>query len=682
MPTTIASVWHRCCLIPWLDQGMSMRNISKILIANRGEIAVRVIRTARDLGYRTVAVYSEADASARHVQLADEAVCIGPAPVSESYLLAENILAAATATGANAVHPGYGFLSENSDFARACAESGMTFIGPPEAAIELMGSKRLSKVAMLEAGVPCIPGYQGEDQSDEGLAAQARDIGFPLLVKASAGGGGRGMRLVYDESELAEQIKTARSEADNAFGSGELILERAVLESRHVEIQVFADNHGNVVYLGERDCSIQRRHQKVVEEAPSPFVDQALRERMGEAAVNTARACDYRGAGTVEFLVDKDKNFYFLEMNTRLQVEHPVTEMVTGQDLVAWQIRVAAGEHLPLTQDQIELNGHSVEVRLYAEDPRQNFLPQTGQVQLWDYPRRDGVRVDHGIAEAQLVSPFYDPMIAKVIAWGENRDDACRKLASAVQDSVLLGVNNNKLFLQNILRHPEFVAGHATTAFIEQHFQTDVSMEQTGPGACTLAIAALLHFVSGFDGTQGWRNPERASYNYRLDFQGQSSAVRLRQSGQCFEAEVGAERVALDVLSIDGSCAILVINGVRQRIHFALLGSMLYLDDGCGHFGLEDVTQAPVAAVAGEGSGEIRASMDGAIVAVLVSVGDSVEAGQTLVVLEAMKMEQPLKTGIAGTVEALSTRVGDQVKSKQLLALVTGSESDRERGHE
>ena len=328
-----------------------MSLFNKILIANRGEIAVRVIRTARELGYRTVAVYSEADADALHVQLADEAVCIGPAPVGESYLLAEKLLSAAAKTGADAVHPGYGFLSENSDFAESCDAAGITFIGPPSGAIELMGSKRLSKLAMLEAGVPCIPGYQGEDQTEEALQQQALAVGFPLMVKASAGGGGRGMRLVLEESDLAEQIRTARSEAQNAFGSGELILERALLEPRHIEIQVFADEHGNAVYLGERDCSIQRRHQKVVEEAPSPFVDEELRALMGEAAVNAARACDYRGAGTVEFLVDQDRNFYFLEMNTRLQVEHPVTEMITGQDLVAWQIRVAAGEALPLSQE-------------------------------------------------------------------------------------------------------------------------------------------------------------------------------------------------------------------------------------------------------------------------------------------------------------------------------------------
>ncbi|MCZ6828832.1 MAG: acetyl/propionyl/methylcrotonyl-CoA carboxylase subunit alpha [Gammaproteobacteria bacterium] len=649
---------------------------NKILIANRGEIAVRVIRTARELGYRTVAVYSEADADALHVELADEAVCIGPAPVAESYLVAEKLLAAAAQTGADVVHPGYGFLSESSDFADSCAAAGLTFIGPPSGAIELMGSKRLSKLAMLEAGVPCIPGYQGEEQDEEALQQHALKVGFPLMVKASAGGGGRGMRLVLEESELAELIRTARSEAQNAFGSGELILERAMLEPRHIEMQVFADNHGNVVYLGERDCSIQRRHQKVVEEAPSPFMDKELRARMGEAAVNAARACDYRGAGTVEFLVDKDRNFYFLEMNTRLQVEHPVTEMITGQDLVAWKIRIAAGEALPLSQEQILLEGHAVEVRLYAEDPRQSFLPQTGDILAWEYPQRPGLRVDHGLRVGQSVSPYYDPMIAKVIAHGENRADACRKLASAVQDIVLLGVNNNKLFLQNILRHPVFLAGDATTAFIEQHFQHDPSMDQKEPPAETLAIAALLHFSWPPASQQGWHNPAAASYHYKLDDQGQVRDVKLQQLEQGFAVSVGEDLFSLDLLGISANSCVVRAEGVRRSLRFARRGETLYLDDGNGHFQLDNVTHAPAAAMAGAGSGEIKASMDGAIVSVLVAVGDVVEAGQTLVILEAMKMEHPLKTGVAGQVEAVNTCVGDQVKSKQLLALVAASEEE------
>ena len=657
-----------------------MSKITKVLIANRGEIAVRVMRTARDLGYRTVAVYSEADAGALHVSEADQAVCIGPAAVGESYLVADKILEAAKATGADAIHPGYGFLSENADFSNACEAAGVVFIGPRADAIELMGSKRLSKIAMIEAGVPCIPGYQDADQSDETLMAKAEEIGFPLMVKASAGGGGRGMRLVLEQSELAEQIRTARSEAETAFGSGELILERAVLEPRHIEIQVFADEHGNAVYLGERDCSIQRRHQKVVEEAPSPFVDPELRQRMGEAAVNAAKACNYRGAGTVEFLVDKDKNFFFLEMNTRLQVEHPVTELITGQDLVAWQLKVASGEVLPLSQDQVNLTGHAVEVRLYAEDPRNNFMPQTGTVRLWEYPERAGLRMDHGIQVGQEISPFYDPMIAKVIAFGNDRSEAIRRLASAVQDTQLLGMNNNKLFLQNVLRHEVFEQGEATTAFIEQHFSADISMDQKTPSGATLGRAALLFLQQGLDQARDlesrWHNPAAAATPYKLAFDGKPTAVSLTDHDGHFTATVGEENFDLTLVHCSATECVYIENGVRETMRFAVAGNTLYLDDGSGHFIIEDVTYQPAAAASGAGSGQVKASMDGAIVDVLVSEGDTVEAGQTLVVLEAMKMEHALKAGISGTVTAINCEPGQQVKTRQLLATVEGEQSD------
>ncbi|MBE9540457.1 MAG: acetyl/propionyl/methylcrotonyl-CoA carboxylase subunit alpha [Proteobacteria bacterium] len=654
-----------------------MTAFTKVLIANRGEIAVRVIRTAREMGYRTVAVYSEADADALHVHEADQGVAIGASAVSESYLCADKILDAAKLSGADAIHPGYGFLSENADFASACAREGIVFIGPSAAAIELMGSKRLSKIAMLEAGVPCIEGYQGEDQSDETLLEKAAGVGFPLMVKASAGGGGRGMRLVLEPAELPEHIKTARSEALNAFGSGELILERAVLQPRHIEIQVFADNYGNVVYLGERDCSIQRRHQKVVEEAPSPFVDEALRQRMGEAAVNVARACEYRGAGTVEFLVDADKNFYFLEMNTRLQVEHPVTEMITGLDLVAWQLTVAAGEVLPLQQRDIQLSGHAVEVRLYAEDPRKNFMPQTGSVAQWQLPAGEGIRVDHGVRPGQIVSPFYDPMLAKIISWGESREQACRKLASAVQDTVLLGVNNNKLFLQEILRHPAFLAGEATTAFIEQHFHSAPCMDESGPAAGTLALAALLYYSRvGKEGAR-WRNSTGAQHNYRLRLEGRDIAVSVHQRGDLTTVVCGTsgdpgagEKVELRLLSLDLTHCTVIRNGVRERVPYAFDGARLHLDDGSGHYSFEDVTREPASAVGGGGSGQVKASMDGAIIDVLAHAGDVVSQGQTLVVLEAMKMEHQLKADTDGVVESVSVKLGDQVKERQVLVTV------------
>ncbi len=650
----------------------------KILIANRGEIAVRVIRTARNLGFRTVAVYSEADADALHVGEADEAVCIGPASVGESYLLIDNILQAADKTGADAIHPGYGFLSENAGFARACEAASITFIGPGAQAIELMGSKRLSKIAMLEAGVPCIPGYQGADQSDDVLLAKAQDIGFPIMVKASAGGGGRGMRLVWQQADLAEQISTARSEAQSAFGSGELILERAVLEPRHIEIQVFADSHGNVVHLGERDCSIQRRHQKVVEEAPSPFVDIELRERMGAAAVEAARSCHYRGAGTVEFLVDKDRNFYFLEMNTRLQVEHPVTEMVTGQDLVAWQLAVAAGESLPLTQSQIELRGHAIEVRLYAEDPRNNFMPQTGSVLRWDIPSRDGIRVDHGIQAGQVVSPHYDPMLAKVIAYGENRGVAARRAASALQDTCLLGVNNNKLFLQNILRNEVFIAGDATTAFIEQHFHDDASIAHSEPGIGSLARAAVIYYQRGNRLDAGWSSASANTCYLTLQFEDKTYPLRLLEQDNSYRVELGEQSCELQLQTMHEQTCVLVDQGVREVCPFAFAGQALYLDDGHGHFHFEDITHMPAVAGGAGGSGELKASMDGAIVNVLVQQGDTVAQGQTIVVLEAMKMEHQLKAGVAGTVATINAQVGQQVKARQLLASIAAQSSDGE----
>ncbi|MCP4323606.1 MAG: acetyl/propionyl/methylcrotonyl-CoA carboxylase subunit alpha [Alteromonadales bacterium] len=663
-----------------------MKKIKKILIANRGEIAVRVINTARSLGYRTVAVYSDADINALHVKEADQAVCIGAAPVNESYLVAEKILAAAISSGSDAIHPGYGFLSENAEFANACEKAGIIFIGPPAHAIDLMGSKRLSKIAMIKAGVPCIPGYHNAEQSDEVLISKASEVGFPLMVKASAGGGGRGMRLVWQESVLPEQIKTARSEAINAFGSGELILERAVIEPRHIEIQVFADNHGNAVYLAERDCSIQRRHQKVVEEAPSPFVDEDLRELMGKAAVDAALSCQYRGAGTVEFLVDKDKNFYFLEMNTRLQVEHPVTELITGQDLVAWQLQVADGGKLPLSQDEITINGHAIEVRIYAEDPRNEFLPQTGTIKQWQLPTasksqtdpyqqkpKEGLRFDHGIAVGQYVTPYYDPMVAKVIAFGEERNIAARRLASAVQDVQLLGVNNNKLFLQNILRHPVFLDGEATTAFIEDHFQHDVSMEQKSPTAETLAKAAVLYFYAQEKTMSKWQNTADSYYQYKLDFAGEIFDVQLSKASNSdtFSITVLETIIELTLFNFDPELAkfsaTFNLNGLCEETHFVIEQDHLFMDDGTGHFIFENITHQPAKKSGAESNGEIKASMDGSIVDVLVKEGDQVKQGQTLVVLEAMKMEHQLKASSDGIVESVNTRMGNQVKTKQLL---------------
>jgi len=661
-----------------------MPAFNKILIANRGEIACRVMRTAQDLGYRSVAVYSEADADARHVQLADEAVCIGPAQVNQSYLLIDNIIAGAQKTGADAIHPGYGFLSENADFARACEAAGIVFIGPTVEAIHLMGSKRLSKIAMLEAGVPCIPGYEGAAQDDDILTREAERIGYPLMIKASAGGGGRGMRLVHESSELLAQIRTARSEAQNAFGSGELILERAVIQPRHVEIQVFGDSQGNIVYLGERDCSVQRRHQKVVEEAPCPVMTPELRQAMGEAAVKAAASVSYVGAGTVEFLLDQSGEFFFLEMNTRLQVEHPVTELITGQDLVAWQIRVAEGQALPLKQEEIRLTGHAMEVRLYAEDATQNFLPQTGTALRWEPALREGIRIDHGLLEGQVISPFYDPMLAKIIAYGATREEARRKLVRAVEDCVLLGVNGNQRFLANLLSHPEFAAGNATTAFIAEHFADDPSLRPQPPQAAELAAAAALLFQQTATarahqpGLSGWRNAGSAPWRFLLKQGDQTFTVELQVLADGPQpnllATIGEQQVSLTLLASDGRWATLELDGIRQRLAYHLNGDNLWLYGHNGNLHLSDITHQPVSSAAGAGSGSVKAPMDGAIVEVLVEEGSSVRKGQLLVVLEAMKMEHPLKASIDGVVRRIGVSPGDQVKNRQLLVEIEPSE--------
>lgn len=623
-----------------------MPAFSKILIANRGEIACRIQRTAQALGYRTVAVYSDADTDALHVQMADEAVHIGPAPVHQSYLNTEAILAAAQLTGADAIHPGYGFLSENPDFARACQQATLTFIGPSAEAIELMGSKRLSKLAMLDAGVPCIAGYQGSAQDDATLQQEAERIGFPLMIKASAGGGGRGMRLVHQREQLLEQLRTARSEAMNAFGSDELILEQALIDPRHVEVQLFGDSHGNLIYLGERDCSIQRRHQKVIEEAPCSVMTADLRQTMGEAALKAGRAVNYVGAGTVEFLLDRNGQFYFLEMNTRLQVEHPVTEMITGLDLVDWQLQIAAGQPLPLTQSQVTLTGHAMEVRLYAEDPAQGFLPQTGDVLRWE--PAPGVRIDHGLLEGQTVSPFYDPMLGKIIAHGASREEARRKLLRAVEDSVLLGVATNQRLLIDLLKHPDFINGDFSTGLIAEHFS--VISQQTAIAEQLSLAAALFYQHSANQHPQTlarWRNTASVPATYRLEVNGQLHSVSVDDLQ----------------LTTDGRHASLVINGIRRRIAYHLDGNRLWLPG----LTVTDRTQQVASRQADASSGTVQAPMDGAIVDIRVCVGEAVSKGQLLLVLEAMKMEHPLKAGIDGTVKEMRVMTGDQVRNRQVL---------------
>ena len=663
-------------------------SFNKVLVANRGEIAVRVIRSAQSLGYRTVAVFSEADQNAPHVSAADEAICIGAAAVGESYLVADKLIAAAQKTGADAIHPGYGFLSENSAFAKACVDANITFIGPRPDAIDLMGSKRQSKIAMIAAGVPCIPGYEGADQSDVVLKNAAIEIGMPVMLKASAGGGGRGMRLVTDANDLDELIKSARSEALNAFGSGELIIEKAVMQPRHIEIQVFADTFGNTVYLGERDCSVQRRHQKVVEEAPSPFVNPEMRQAMGEAAVNAAKSCNYVGAGTVEFLADSEGNFYFLEMNTRLQVEHPVTELITGLDLVAMQLRVAAGDKLSISQEDVTLTGHAMEVRLYAEDPGANFIPQTGLLNLWQPASGDGVRIDSGIKQGQVVSSHYDPMLAKIIAYGENREEARRRLVRAVQDSKLLGIKDNRAFLASILRNDTFIQGEATTAFIGDDFSQDPSLQALKAQRSEVALAASILCAIN-SGTSGWQNNRTGSRFIKLSCEEETFELALVAVDNSItvsfvsDAEEVNNDVTVTILEQSENTLKYLMNDIVRSVVYsqtkgqgdALGCDQVQLAASYGNLTFTDISLQSSKKNKG-GSDQVLASMDGAMVDVMVKAGDVVSVGQTLAVLEAMKMEHPLKAGVAGTIAEVLVQAGDQVKGRQKLIQITADAAE------
>ncbi len=657
---------------------LSQTPISKILIANRGEIACRVARTARAMGIKTVAVFSDADAGALHVSACDEALRLGPAPAAESYLNIAALLAAAKRSGADAVHPGYGFLSENATFAEACLAAGLTFIGPSAQAIAAMGNKAAAKRRMLDAGVACVPGYHGDDQSNATLADGARRIGFPVMVKAAAGGGGRGMRLVSTADDLEAALIGARSEAEHAFGSGELILEKAIVDARHVEIQVFADAHGHVIHLGERDCSVQRRHQKVIEEAPSPAVNADLRARMGAAAVKAAASIGYVGAGTVEFLLGADGQFYFLEMNTRLQVEHPVTELISGLDLVDWQIRVARGEPLPLTQDQVRLEGHAIEVRLYAEDPAQNFLPQSGDVLLWRAPGGHGVRVDSALSTQDHVSPHYDPMIAKIIAQGATRDEARERLAAAVENVCLLGIVTNQAFLVSMLRHPVFASGQATTAFIAAEYPS--GGDALKPPVPTLEVvavtAALLLNASGEvpEGTlAGWSSTGAAMAPVHLDINGAEQHLGVVvENARTFIIHNGetSTRVGLQLTSAHSGAMHVDIDGRKTSVFAAFAAGTLHLAmDGLSMSARDRLREAK-AANATQRGGLLLAPMNGRVVRIMTTAGDQVKNGQCIVVLEAMKMQHEITAPRDGVLVRLHATVGQQVATRALLAEV------------
>ncbi|TKB57277.1 acetyl/propionyl/methylcrotonyl-CoA carboxylase subunit alpha [Ferrimonas aestuarii] len=646
-----------------------------VLIANRGEIAVRIIRTVQQLGFDAVAIYSDSDRHSPMVTLADSAVYLGADDLSQSYLNIDAIIDAAKRSGADAIHPGYGFLSENADFARRCQEQGITFIGPNPETIALMASKRLAKIAMEQAGVPCIPGYQGINQTDDALINKAQAIGFPVMIKASAGGGGRGMRLVETPEDLVAALTSARAEAKSGFGDDELILEKALTRSRHIEVQIFGDGHGNVVHLGERDCSIQRRHQKVIEEAPSPAVNAALREQLGAAAVLAGQSCQYLGAGTVEFLLDDNNQFYFLEMNTRLQVEHPVTELITGQDLVAWQLKLAAGEPIPLSQSQIPLSGHAIEVRLYAEAPSQGFCPQTGSVLHWAPYSADGIRVDHGLVQNQPIGSQFDPMLAKVIAYGDDREQARCRLIRALKNTSLLGVHTNAAMLINLLNHEVFRQGEATTGFIETEFGSDPSLSQAVIPSWLWALAACVMAQQPNTGGSALNlaNPSR------LRLKAQEDVAELQMSFDSSGWRVTADGQQHQInLSRDGAAVHASIDGLHQKFTAVNHGQQLWLGYQGQTFQFEEFGYSQSPKNVHDGDGVIRSAMDGVMQRIEVDVNDRVSKGQTLGFMEAMKMEMPLIADGDGIIRQILAQPGQQVKRQQPLIEITHQENDHD----
>jgi len=647
-----------------------MPHFSKVLIANRGEIAVRIARTARSLGFRTVAVYSDADRDSPHVTACDEAVSIGGNAAAESYLCSERIVAAAERSGAEAVHPGYGFLSENAAFAAACASAGLTFVGPPVSVLRLMGNKAAAKARMREIGVPCIPGYQGA-QDDAAFIAAANEIGFPLMIKAAAGGGGKGMRLVALPERLREALEATRAEAARAFGSGELLLEKALVAARHIEIQVFADAFGTTIQLGERDCSIQRRHQKIIEETPSAAVTAELRERLGNAAIAAARSVGYVGAGTVEFLLDESGAFYFLEMNTRLQVEHAVTEAVTGTDLVAWQLRVAAGEPLPAPDPSASRAQHAIEARLYAEEPEHDFLPQAGRIVAWSPPQGDGIRVDHALVPGLRISPFYDPLLAKIVAAGANREEARRRLLAALEGLTLCGPATNRQFLIACLSHPAFVAADARTDFVSKYFAAYGS-DVPEPSAKSFALAAALLYVRSTRGLPSgvpWRSTRGFANILKLRLGVTVKTVAVATiDGTTYTVTADGNPREVSLLAWDGDSVHYDDgSGVQRTARLAWDGDTVYVQAGREAFAAVDVTFAARTQGAAGTHGSATSPMPGIVAKVAVAPGEAVTKGQTLVVLEAMKMMHEIVAGASGTVTNVLVATGQQVGMRTLL---------------
>ena len=655
-----------------------------LLIANRGEIACRVIRTARAMGLRTVAVYSEADRGALHARMADQAICIGPAAARDSYLKIDNLIQACQASGAQAVHPGYGFLSENAEFSRACRTAGLVFVGPPPEAIDALGNKSAAKLLAQRIGVPCLPGYAGAEQSADRLIAEARRVGGPLMIKAAAGGGGRGMRRcddLSDEAVLRALIEAARSEAQASFGNGDLLLERLLESARHIEVQVFGDTLGHQIHLGERDCSTQRRNQKILEEAPAPGVTSQLREQMGAAAVRLAREVAYTGAGTIEFLLAPDGQFYFLEMNTRLQVEHPVTEAVTGLDLVEWQLRVAQGEPLPLRQQDIRWQGHAIEARLCAEDAFAGYVPQSGSIVAWRAPAGNGVRVDHGLAPTAQVPPHYDSMIAKVITLGTSRDDARRKLIQALRDTTVFGITTNRDYLCRCLQAPAFSEARLSTRWL-----SEATGGWTAPVADRhwhgVAAALLVHQAGRRHGDlANWSSTGLRSVPSRIDVQGTVHAVAVQAAGRqayCVCDDQGSIDI---VIESDRDQHTLLQGGAMAELHISVAGRgrqvRAWLSGTSGCLDMDgvsapftDVSQAPPVRNDGGATGTLVARMHGLVVNIAVETGQKVAKGDLLLAIEAMKMEHRIEAPIAGTVAEIGAAKGQQVAPGKLLVRI------------
>jgi 3-methylcrotonyl-CoA carboxylase alpha subunit len=656
------------------------RRFRTLLIANRGEIAVRVIRTARAMGLRTVAVYSEADRDAMHVAMADEAVLLGPARARDSYLNIERVIEAARASGAEAVHPGYGFLSENAEFAQACADAGLVFVGPTADMMAAMGSKSGSKMLMEKAGVPLVPGYHGEAQDEATLAKAANKVGFPVLVKASAGGGGRGMRIVRSAGELAGAIVSAKREAKAAFGDDRMLIEKFVDNPRHIEVQVIGDSHGNLLSLFERECTLQRRHQKVIEEAPSPTLDAAGREAVCAAARKAAAAVNYVGAGTIEF-VSNGKDVFFIEMNTRLQVEHPVTELITGIDLVEWQLRVAFGEKLPLTQDQIKLNGHAIEARVYAENPHKNFMPSVGKIRTWHMPEQtDGLRIDAGYREGDAVSPHYDAMLAKVIAWAPTRDAAIARLNRGLEDTDIRGIVTNIPFLSALVTHPAVRANTIDTGFIERELK---NLTPAPPAPHDLELGAAVAAILGDEAkaaraeahspwrTSGWMPVGRRQRVYMFrDGQGTEQKVTLGYGRGPATLSIGERETDFAFAPNIAGGFDLTLHGIKSHVVAVIEGHELYLRTRNGRFDLHWIDPFGGDDEEQVGEDKIVAPLPGTVVALLAEVGATLEKGAPILTLEVMKMEQTLRAPFAGVLKAIKCKVGDIVQEGVELAEV------------